>query len=81
MFSKMIGSENGDFYISDAIQETHIGLDEDGVEAAAYTALGVKAAGMLPEDEPISFVLDRPFVYTIQSPDGVVLFIGTVGSI
>ncbi len=81
MFFKMIGSENGDFYISDAIQETHIGLDEDGVEAAAYTALGVKAAGMLPEDEPISFVLDRPFVYTIQSPDGVVLFIGTVGSI
>lgn len=81
MFSKMIGSENGDFYISDAIQETHIGLDEDGVEAATYTALGVKAAGMLPEDEPISFVLDRPFVYTIQSPDGVVLFIGTVGSI
>ena len=81
MFSKMIGSENGDFYISDAIQETHIGLDEDGVEAAAYTALGVKAAGILSEDEPIQFVLDRPFVYTIQSPDGVVLFIGTVGSI
>lgn len=85
MFAKMIDSENGgaggDFYISDAIQETHIGLDEDGVEAAAYTALGVKATALLPEDEPIQFVLDRPFVYTICSPDGVVLFIGVVGSV
>lgn len=81
MFSTMIDSANGDFYISDAIQETHLGLDEEGVEAAAYTALGVKAMGMLPEDEPIQFVLDRPFVYTIQSPDGVVLFIGAVNAV
>lgn len=82
MFANMIESGAGEnLYISDAIQETHLGLDEDGVEAAAYTALGVKAMGLMPEEEPIEFVVDRPFGYMLQSPDGVVLFTGIVNSI
>lgn len=82
MFANMIQTEGGapDFYISDAIQETHLGLDENGVEAAAYTALGIKAMAMESPEGPISFVLDRPFSYLVQSPDGVVLFMGTMNS-
>lgn len=82
MFATMIQTENGapDFYFSDAIQETHLGLDENGVEAAAYTALDIKAMAMESPEEPIGFVLDRPFSYMIQSPEGVVLFMGTVNA-
>ncbi len=85
MFANMIetndGIASGDFYISDAIQETHLGLDENGVEAAAYTALGIKETAMMPEEEPVEFVVDRPFAYTVQSPDGVVLFAGMVNAV
>lgn len=67
-------SEN--FYISDAIQETHIALDEEGAEAAAYTMLDIKTTTLLPEGEPVNFIANRPFAYTLTSPEGVVLFAG-----
>lgn len=82
MFTEMIepsdGSTADGFYVDSVIQETHLALDEKGVEAAAYTAVGLVAAGLPPEDEPVDFVLDRPFIYLITAPNGLPLFIGTV---
>lgn len=65
--------------VSKVIQETHIGLDEKGVEGAAYTALMMMetAAPMNPET-PVEMRLDRPFVYGIRSGTGGWLFLGVV---
>ncbi len=65
--------------ISSVIQESYIGVDENGVEAAAYTMISVKTTAFNPvELERIDFHLTRPFFYAIESRDGTVLFIGTV---
>lgn len=82
MFGNMLQNEAGqqdmDFYINDVMQETHLALDENGVEAAAYTSIGLRATSLAPDDEPIDFTLNRPFIYTVESPDGVTLFMGVV---
>ena len=66
-------------HISRALQESFIGVDENGVTAAAYTLIAlVKGAAIPVEREKIDFHLTRPFLYAIESTDGTVLFIGTV---
>jgi len=52
-------------------------IDEEGVEAAAYTVMAVCGAAMPPEDE-MDFVLDRPFLFFITSRDDLPLFAGIV---
>lgn len=65
--------------ISNVLQESFIGVDEKGVEAAAYTMVALNESCALPEELPeIEFYLTRPFLYVIESRDGTVLFIGTV---
>ncbi len=61
-------------YISSIKQETHIGIDEKGVEASAYTQIDY-CGGAMPEDEAF-MILNRPFIYVITSPYGANLFIG-----
>ncbi|HIZ79293.1 MAG TPA: serpin family protein [Candidatus Lachnoclostridium stercorigallinarum] len=65
--------------VSKVIQETHIGLDEQGVEGAAYTVVMMMetAAPLVPE-EPVEMRLDRPFIYGIRSGTGGWLFLGVV---
>lgn len=73
------GMGDFDMAISDVLQESYIGVDEKGVEAAAYTMIALAAGVWMPEDLPeIDFFLTRPFLYVIESRDGTVLFIGTV---
>ena len=55
-------------------------IDEEGVEAAAFTAIVGAGAAMPPEDE-MDFVLDRPFAFVIRGLDSVPLFEGTVFSV
>ncbi|MDO4438683.1 MAG: serpin family protein [Eubacteriales bacterium] len=57
-------------------QETHIGLDENGVEAASYTIVQLIESAMLPDDKA-EMILNRPFLYAIMTNDGIPLFIGT----
>ena len=65
--------------ISRVIQESYVGVDEKGVEAAAYTMVAMNESAMEPEDLPtIDFHLTRPFLFVIEARDGTVLFIGTV---
>ena len=72
--------DKDDIYITKVLQESYIGVDEKGVEAAAYTMVTmVDGCALLPEELPeIDFHLTRPFFYAIESFDGTVLFIGTV---
>ncbi len=66
--------------IDRVLQESYIGVDENGVEAAAYTMVAIRAGSAFNpvEREKIEFHLTRPFLYAIESRDGTLLFIGTV---
>ncbi|MBQ6077755.1 MAG: hypothetical protein IJK88_06615 [Clostridia bacterium] len=66
--------------IDRVLQESYIGVDENGVEAAAYTMVSMRATGYYNpvELETIEFHLTRPFFYAIESYDGTLLFVGTV---
>ena len=52
-----------------------VAIDEEGVTAAAYTAMSASDAAMPPEDE-VDFVLDRPFLFVLTNEDGLPLFAG-----
>ncbi len=78
-FAPMLATDEGTgFRVSEIMQDTHLALDEDGVEAAAFTAIGVEKMALLPETEPVEFKLDRPFLYYVTSSDGVILFVGVM---
>ena len=61
-------------FITDVLQETHIAIDEDGVEASAFTQINYIGAA-LPEGRA-EMILDRPFIYGITAQDGTLLFVG-----
>lgn len=66
-------------YVNQAIQETHIGIDEDGVEGAAYTMILMEESGLwMPEDtNRVEMILDRPFLFAVHDRvNDVWLFLG-----
>ncbi len=68
-------------FLSEAIHQAWLKVDEHGTEAAAATALVAMAAGMIEEEppQPIPFFVDRPFYFFIQERlTGAVLFMGRV---
>ncbi len=65
-------------YITDVLHKATITVDEEGTEAAAATAVIFGTKSAMPE-EPISLVIDRPFLFLIQhQPTGTILFMGHV---
>ncbi len=79
-FSAMIGGSK-DVYVDDIIQKTRIKLDEEGVEAAAVTAIMVRETAYWPPEEPKVFTADQPFsfyVYTTCNDTTAILFAGEV---
>ena len=75
-FSPIIEEKDGGF-VSEIQHAARVGIDEKGVTAAAYTLILRAGAGMPPSEE-MDFILDRPFVFVIESQDGLPLFAGTV---
>ncbi len=67
--------DNDEMYISSIAQQTHIAIDERGVEAAAFTKIDYAGAA-LPQDNA-DIILDRPFIFIIKSSYGA-LFMGVV---
>ena len=68
-------------FLSEALHQAWLKVDEHGTEAAAATALMAMAAGMIEEEppRPIPFLVDRPFYFFIQErTTGAVLFMGRV---
>lgn len=61
-------------FITGVRQETHIAIDEIGVEASAFTQI-MYAGAALPEGRA-DMILDRPFVYGITAQNGSLLFVG-----
>ena len=66
-------------FVNSAEHAAMVEIDEEGVTGAAYTELAMAGAGM-PQEE-IDFVLDRPFFFTVVSPDFSLLFSGIVQTI
>jgi len=67
---------------SDVVQKAFVDVDEQGTEAAAATAVAMEAALSArdtPEEKPVIFHADHPFLYAIRDRrTGVILFIGRV---
>lgn len=74
-FSPLIARENS--YIGEINHAARVSINEKGVTAAAYTVIIRDAAAAEIEDK-IDFVLDRPFLFVIESRDGIPLFTGIV---
>ena len=75
-FSKI--SNNG-LLVSDIHQTTFIKVDEEGTEAASETDEVFKAKGILAQNEPLEFNINRPFLYLIrEKTTGTILFMGKV---
>lgn len=68
------GISDEDLFISDVKQDSHIAIDENGVEASAYTEIAMCKLALV--NERVEMNLDRPFIYGIVSPQGNLLFVG-----
>jgi len=71
-FTRMYGG--GGLFISEVKHKTFVDVNEEGTEAAAATSVGVGVTSM-----PMSFIVDRPFVFLIRERlSGSILFMGKV---
>lgn len=78
-FSPIIPQEDGG-YVNRISHAARVKIDEEGVTAAAFTVIDYAGSAAPPEDE-IDFVLDRPFLFIVESSDALPLFAGIVNEI
>lgn len=76
-FSALLAEPVG-AYLKGAMHSARVKIDEEGVEAAAYTVLTAFGAAPSEPDEIVDFVLDRPFLFAIRTENGMPLFVGVV---
>ncbi len=77
-FSAMIDQQ---VFVSDIVQKTRIKLDEEGVEAAAVTAMMAAGAAFSEPVEPIVFTADEPFsffIYATCNNTPAIMFAGEI---
>lgn len=65
--------------VSTIQQDTFLEVNEGGIEAAAATIVGMEPTSM-PVDEPLPIVFDRPFLFLLESDEGVLLFLGILSN-
>lgn len=68
------GITDEDCFISGVKQQCRVALDENGVEATAFTQIVMCGTGM-PMGKA-ELILDRPFLYAIVTSGGTVMFLG-----
>jgi serpin B len=73
-FTGMTGQR--DLFISQVVHKAFVAVDEEGTEAAAATAVIMRAAAIL---EGVEMKVDRPFLFLIRDTrTGSILFVGRV---
>ena len=77
-FTPMTTDTDMPIYVSEATHAARVKIDEEGVEAAAFTVL--EPGAPMPPKREIYFTLDRPFLFAISSQDGLPLFAGVVNT-
>jgi serine protease inhibitor len=69
----------GRFFISLVRQSVFWQVDEEGSEAAAVTAIGIRAAAVMRQPPPFEMIVDRPFFCAIEDRrSGALLFVGAI---
>ncbi len=72
-------SKIGEVYVSDIGHMAVLEVDELGSRAAAATDLMVSETSIIIEENPVMFIVDQPFVFTIQDKEtGMILFMGQI---
>ena len=64
-------------FVNRVNQASRVAIDEEGVTAVSYIVLDWGAGAAAPAEDRINFILDRPFVFVIES-DGIPMFVGVV---
>ena len=64
-------------YLSEAKHAARVMVDEEGVEATAFTVMVAPGAAPPPEEE-VYFTLDRPFLFLVTGAEDLPLFVGIV---
>lgn len=78
-FSGITGRK--DLSISEVIHQAFVAVDEEGAEAAAATAVGIRATAMVRQAPPAIFRADHPFLFLIRhEASGAILFMGRLNS-
>lgn len=72
-------TDNGAF-LSSAMQAARVKIDEEGVEAAAYTEIVCADSAMMEVPPTVEMDLDRPFLFVIFDYNNIPLFVGTVNT-
>ncbi len=66
-------------FVSELMHKTFLAIDEEGVEAAAATALMMPQGASAPQAPPRILRVDRPFFFAVQHvASGACLFVGRV---
>ena len=66
--------------VSDIEHAARVKIDEEGCEAAAFTAIMIKDAAFMPADK-VEFICDRPFAFFITGYADQMLFSGVVNTL
>ena len=77
--AEFAGMSQDPLYVDRTIQEAHIGVDEEGVEGAAYTMISMTESGawIMEDPERAEMILDRPFLFAVHDyANDVWLFLG-----
>ena len=77
-FSPIAENPEG-IFIDEISHGVRVKIDEEGVQAAAYTILRAAGAAAPPDDE-VDFVLDRPFGFVITLDNKTPLFAGVINN-
>ncbi len=65
-------------FLSSILQGTFIEINENGVEASAFTEIALATGAAPSPGDRAEMTLDRPFLYGITDANGVLLFAGLV---
>ena len=68
-----------DAYVGKIEHGALVGINEEGVTAAAYTFTQLYGTG--GSEKAVDFIADRPFLFVITGVDGSVMFIGVVNQV
>jgi serine protease inhibitor len=73
------GMAAGGLSISEVIHKTFLEVNEEGSEAAAVTAVGLRTTAVIAEPPPFEMTVDHPFFLAIADREtGAILFMGAI---
>lgn len=65
-------------HLAQAKQGVRVSIDEEGLTGVAYTVLMAENTAAMPLEDEVDFIVDRPFLFVVESRDGLPLFSGIV---